>query len=181
MPSAVGSLMMRSTAPRRVFGASRTVAVVNEQHVDVARVVQLRAAELAHADDGHRHVGFGELERDAEACVRERREIAADGSQVCNRQKVAARDARDLGLLPPAQGSAGSSALRSSVRRRAVFSAASCAEECLPPEHRHREAIALERCEQRSRRNRDRDDRVEQHLVAEELLGETRVRLDQSL
>ena len=59
MPSAVGSVITRSSA-RAARSASARVALVHEQHVDVARVVQLGAAELAHADHGHRHARRGD-------------------------------------------------------------------------------------------------------------------------
>ena len=80
--------------PRRVFGGfCRTVAFVNEEHVDIARVVQLRATELAHTDDSQRHVRCGELERDVEACVHERREITATvrKSAIARRSRPAMR------------------------------------------------------------------------------------------
>ena len=56
MPSVVGRLMIVEHATRRTIGRAG-VAVVDEQHVDVARVVELPAAELAHAD--HRQPRLG--------------------------------------------------------------------------------------------------------------------------
>ena len=54
MPSAVGSVITREQRRAAALGVG-AVAVVHEQHVDVARVVQLGAAELAHPDHGQRH------------------------------------------------------------------------------------------------------------------------------
>ena len=49
MPSSLGVVIVASTA-RAARSACVGVAVVHEQHVDVARVVELASAELAHAD-----------------------------------------------------------------------------------------------------------------------------------
>jgi hypothetical protein len=59
------------------------VAVVDEHDVDVARVVQLSATELAHADDREPRGRRGDVHRDSEASPRERREL---GDNVANRR-----------------------------------------------------------------------------------------------
>ena len=76
---------------------------MDEQHVDVARVVELGAAELAHADDGERDRGLDDRERRAEAHLGERSELTADGREVGEAEEVARRDADVLASLPASQ------------------------------------------------------------------------------
>ena len=68
----LGSSRAATRAPPLGVGG---VAVVHEQHVDVARVVELGAAELAHPDHRHRNRRRGDVERGREAGLRERGEL----------------------------------------------------------------------------------------------------------
>ena len=85
------------------FGRVRPTRLVYEEHVDVRRVVQLDAAELAHPDDGERDLRFRQLERRSEAGLREPRELAPDGGEIRDPQEVARGDPEVLAPLPPAQ------------------------------------------------------------------------------
>ena len=79
------------------------VALVDEQHVDVARVVQLLAAELAHADHGERNLGRDEIQCGLETRVRQRAELTTDGGKVGGAEQVACRDPQQLASTPPAE------------------------------------------------------------------------------
>ena len=101
--------------------AVELVAVVDEQDVDVGGVVQLRAAELAHADHHQclrerarrrevaRHaaggrVGAGQPQRGGQAGVGQARQLPADRRQVRPAEQVAQRGAGELPPLPVPQG-----------------------------------------------------------------------------
>ena len=73
---------------------------MHEQHVDVAGVVQLASAELAHADDRESDVGIDDGERGFEADLREGGELPADAGHVGRAEEVAHRDAQQLASLP---------------------------------------------------------------------------------
>ena len=174
---AVGRLVAHRAQQRlrRPLGVA-CVAVVDEHHVDVARVVELATAELAHADDGHRHVGLGDLERDAEARLREGGELETGRAQVGHAEQVARRDAHErtplaapeLGRRIVGVGHSGEQRLVVAFGRRRL--------ECSPVgDHRHRVAIVDQRREERVRRGGDRDDRVEQDAAGRERVGPSRV------
>ena len=104
MPAGVGSLIVRSTARADSFGLARSSTVVHEQHVDVARVVQLVAAELAHADHGHRN----RRRRDRRARRRDtRRRLGKLARRPSRRLAIPRRsragDPHDLASLPTAE------------------------------------------------------------------------------
>ncbi len=71
----------REHRPRGAFGDG-AVTLVDEQHVDVARVVELAAAELPHRDDLEPDVRGNEVERAAEAHLGQGRQLPADGGKV---------------------------------------------------------------------------------------------------
>ena len=98
----------REHRARRVLGLL-LVAVVDEHDVDVARVVQLSAAELAHADDREPRGRRGDVHRDSEARPRERGELGDDVAEIGDPEQITTRDAHDLLPLPPPQRAAGSS------------------------------------------------------------------------
>ena len=98
-------------APRHVHGPPRPaferrrIAVADEHHVDVAGVVELAAAELAHADDGQavrrwrRRQGDGVLHH-----VGGEGGDGLDGAaELVPPEQVACRDAQVLELLPAGQ------------------------------------------------------------------------------
>src|SRR5581483_9490719 len=77
------------------------VSLPHEHHVDVARVVQLVAAELPHADDGERRPS-GEVPRRAQHVVGEARQVGAHVLERGATGEIARRDPEQLVLLPPA-------------------------------------------------------------------------------
>jgi len=74
----------------------------HEQHVDVAGVVQLLAAELPHADYRQPHC-LAQAARRVEHVVGHGGQGPPDGAQVVEAQQVAGGDAQELEALPPAQ------------------------------------------------------------------------------
>ncbi len=80
-----------------------SVAVVDEQDVDVAGVVELASAELAHPDHGEGQRLAAELERGAEADVGEVREATTDGREVREPQEIGGGDPEQLAPLPASQ------------------------------------------------------------------------------
>ena len=88
--------------PRHAFGAL-AVAVVDEEHVDVARVVELTPAELSHPDQRKRAGAPRDRERGLQAHLRERGQLAPDGGQVGDAEQVAGGDAEQLEPLPPTE------------------------------------------------------------------------------
>ena len=121
MPSAVG---LGHDAQHRVgspLGLVHVVAVVHEQHVDVARVVQLTPSELAHADHRHRRHGRGDRECELEA--RPARAPASSAPTVrrsASPSEIAAGDTHDLRGASSAAARAGGSASSSDDRAVAV-------------------------------------------------------------
>ncbi len=79
------------------------VSFVHEEHVDVARVIELRPAELAHPDDGERHIGCGEADRALETCLCQSGELTTDSGKIGDGQEVAGRGAQQLAPLPTAE------------------------------------------------------------------------------
>ena len=95
-------------AHRREHRAGRAlgelaVTFVDEEHVDVAGVVELSAAELSHRDDPERDFRRDQIERTTEAHLRQRRQFAADGGKIRRAEQIARRGTQQLSLLPPAQ------------------------------------------------------------------------------
>ncbi len=85
-------------------------ALAHEQHVDVARVVQLGAAELAHADHGEGDVvaavavgGRRQRTGGVEDLVAERGERGPDLLELVASRQVAGRDAEELEVAPRQQ------------------------------------------------------------------------------
>ncbi len=76
---------------------------MDEQDVDVAGVVELGTAELAHPDDGERDGGLDDREGRAEAHLSERSELTADGRKVGEGEEIARPDADVLTSLPASQ------------------------------------------------------------------------------
>ena len=77
------------------------VTVPDEHDVDVAGVVELAAAELAHRDDGERSaVGTGLIERRTEDVGRHRRDGADGRLQLVEPEQVARPHAKRLEVLP---------------------------------------------------------------------------------
>ena len=102
MPSAVGAVMTRSSARAAALGLGG-IAFVHEHDVDVARVVQLGAAELAHADHRHGDGRRGHRQCGTEAGLRDRGKLGADGAQVGDAEQVTGGDADHAAVLPAAQ------------------------------------------------------------------------------
>ena len=105
MPSAGRRRSSSRAAPRAACSAASTVAVVHEEHVDVARVVQLGAAELAHADDRDRHAPVRAIARarprGTPARARRARAPTPRRSATPRRSRAAMRT--QLAALPPAE------------------------------------------------------------------------------
>ena len=126
----------RERAPRAVALRVVGVALVHEQHVDVARVVELAPAELAHA----RSTANGAVGPTSSSAARgttcgERGELAPHRGEVGDAEQVACCDPQELAPLPAPQhavvvrgscachrtrGTLGEVALRSAERRRVV-------------------------------------------------------------
>ena len=83
--------------------ADGIVTLVNEEHVDVAGVVELSAAELSHRDDPEPDAGRDQIDGTAEAHLSQRRQLAADGGKIRRAEQIARRGTQQLTLLPPAQ------------------------------------------------------------------------------
>ena len=66
---------------------------MDEEHVDVAGVVELAAAELSHRDDPERNTRRDEVERTAQAHLGQRGQFAADGGKIRRAEQVARRGA----------------------------------------------------------------------------------------
>ena len=172
MPSGVGSVITRSNA-RAARSASAAVAVVDEHDVDVARVVQLDPAELAHADHGHRHRGRRDRERDAEARLRDARQLGADGraGRRCRAGRVPAM--RTIWRCFQRRSSALGSSWAS--RRPASSTSSSTSSECAAPPLASiaiAVLVAFEHREQRVRRDAHRHERVEELRIGSELVAE---------
>ena len=90
----------REHASRHVVGL-RLVAAVDEEHVDVAGVVELTTAELAHADHRERDVRAVSREHHGppEACLGQAGELPSDGRQVRDPEQVAGCDPQVLAPL----------------------------------------------------------------------------------
>ena len=88
---------------------ARRVAVADEHDVDVARVVELVAAELAHADDGQRRRLAGQPPGRRRARRRPVRPSARTDrlEPVVEPEQVARRDAQELEALPRARARVG--------------------------------------------------------------------------
>jgi hypothetical protein len=80
------------------------VALVDEQHVDVAGVVELPTTELSHRDDPEPDVRRDEVERAAEAHLGQGRQLPGDHGKVGHPEQISRRDAQQLAPLPPTQG-----------------------------------------------------------------------------
>ncbi len=102
MPSAVGAVIDAEQRPRRALGLGG-IAFVHEHDVDVARVVQLGAAELAHADHRHGDGRRGHRQCGTEAGLRDRGKLGADGAEVGDAEQVTGGDADHAAVLPAAQ------------------------------------------------------------------------------
>ena len=106
MPSSVGVGHDVEQRSRHACSAALVVAVVDEEHVDVARVVELTPAELSHPDHRERErVGMprlpGDGERGLEAHLRERGQLPPHRREVGGAEQVAGGDAQELASLPP--------------------------------------------------------------------------------
>ena len=152
MPSALGSVITRNTGARRSLGLC-AVAVVHEQHVDVARVVQLRAAELAHADHRHRERSEPRSRARLPGTPAPRPPARCRRPQVGDSEQIAARDADDLPVLPSAERR-----VRVVVREQRARLGQAVVErygraQHRVAQHRDRGLVALEHSEQRVRRD----------------------------
>ena len=78
------------------------VALVEEQHVDVAGVVELPTAELPHGDDPEPDVRRGSSSA-GNAHLGQSRQLPGHHGKVCSAEQVARRYAQKLSPLPPAQ------------------------------------------------------------------------------
>ena len=98
------SPMIAEHRPRATCSALRTVAVVHEEHVDVARVVELASAELSHPDDRE---AVPSLPASASATSRHTCASAASSRPTAGRSATPSRsrggDAEQLAPLPPTQ------------------------------------------------------------------------------
>ncbi len=79
------------------------VALVHEQDVDVARVVELASTELPHADDGHGHRRIHQLECALHAHPGQLGQLPADRGHVGDAEEVSHRGPQELTPLPPPQ------------------------------------------------------------------------------
>ena len=161
---------------RHAFGAF-AVAVVDEEHVDVARVVELTPAELSHPDHRERVLALGDGERGLQAHLRERGKLTPDRGEVGGTEQVAGGDAEQLPPLPPTESSF-VSGLDPAPRDAVVVDGLLAREAFGVAQGVEQGRIGDDRGRQRSRRTRQSNQAVAQELVARELFGDRRTRLD---
>ena len=184
-PSA--SVIVASSARRDAVGLLR-VAVVHEQHVDVARVVELGAAELAHPDDREAEPAGSTMRcGGVEACAGERRRARARPWQVGER-----RAGRGAAMRRNSRRFHGAAGRRRSRRPRSPLCTSRWWRTCsgvsstrIDVSSTHVRAIAGSvsptRVGQRPRRARERHDRLAQEVVLVHLVGQRRGGLDDAL
>ena len=170
IPAGLGSAMMARRRRGRVVRFD-LVTAVDEQDVDVARVVQLAPAQLAHSDHGQRRLGRGDQQRTPEAHLGERCELASDRGEVGHAEEVPGCDPEVLAALPPPQpvgildGVGGRGAL--------VLVDRLLAGEALGIAQRVDQRRVLDQgCRQGPRRARDRDQCVADEAVVAHLEGQ---------
>ena len=156
---------------------------MHEEHVDVARVVELGAAQLAHADHGEGDLRLDDVERRAQTDLGERGELAADGRQVGDAEQVAHGDAEHLAPLPSPQDAA--RVLGFGERRceleAIVIDGVLRAETLAVGEHLEERRVLDDRVRQRARRARDGDDSRARRRVLDDQRGRVGVCLDDAL
>ena len=156
------------------------VAVVHEQHVDVARVVELASAELAHADDGERP------RRSRRSRARCSTQTRAPARRARARPRACRRCRADRGPRPATARVASSAASLRRRGRRSRATGSGTSRACARSRARrvaqrieHRIVGDDGRC-QRARGARERDESRREQRVVGELRRERRVRLDRT-
>ena len=154
---------------------------MEEQHVDVAGVVELPTAELPHRDDPEPDVRRDEFERAADAHLGQSRQLPGDHGKVGSAEQIARRDAQKLAPLPPAQRAR---AVISGGEERgggvAVLGERALVREALAVAQRVEQRRVTQDCaRQRARRRAQRDERVAHEWVRGQLVPERRVIVEQ--
>ena len=164
---------------RNVLG-DLLVAVVHEQDVDIARIVELVSAELAHADHGERNRRRGVRDRDVETRLRQAGKLASRRAQVGAAEQITRGDADDVLALPPAQGARRILSPQQLTRFAHVRVDGHRCFERVGAQHGDGDGIAFQRGEERTRRRRHGDDRVQQDFVARKSLSQPGVGVDEA-
>ena len=154
---------------------------MDEEHVDVAGVVELTAAELSHRDDPERDLRRDQIERAAEAYLCQRGQLAADGGKIRRAEQIARCGPQELTLLPPAKRAR--AAVGGGEERGggvAVLGELVLAPKALAvPQWVEQRGIPHDRTRQRARRRAQGDERVAYQWVRGELVAERGVIVQQ--